>query len=335
MSRKGWHVRPLPVIVALSLGVLGAWRWTVHAQQSPSHAPVTKAQFDQWKKELSNWGRWGANDELGALNLITPAKRKQAAALVKEGLSVSMALTADTVKSIDNPNPYDHRMTGLGADYIGVAMHGWAHTHLDSLAHVNYDGVFYNGYTPDPAAVTQQNGHARNSILNMKNGILTRGILIDVPRLKGLPYLEPGTPIYIEDLEAWEKKAGVKVGAGDALFIRTGVWPYREKFGPYPRGRAGKDAGLDATVIPWLKRRDIAILGSDHPQGVNPSKSEMPNAVHDFALVTLGIPLFDNCDLEALAEAAAARNRWEFMFSAAPLPVGGATGSPINPIATF
>jgi kynurenine formamidase len=113
------------------------------------------------------------------------------------------------------------------------------------------------------------------------------------------------------------------------------VWPYRQKFGPYVRGRAGKDAGLDATVIPWLKQRDIAVLGSDHPQGVNPSATEMPNAVHDFALVSLGVPLLDNCDLEALAAAAAVRNRWEFMFQTAPLPVRGGTGSPVNPIATF
>ncbi len=318
-------------------GVAGAGLWpAVRAQQAPaSHQPVKKAQIEQWKKELSNWGRWGADDQLGALNLITAAKRKQAAGLVKEGFSVSMALDADTEKAVDNPNPYDHRMLGLGSDYMGVAMHGWAHTHLDSLAHVNYEGVFYNGYQPDPKAVASQNGHARNSIINVKSGVLTRGILIDIPRLKGVPYLEPGTPIYVEDIEAWEKKSGVKVSAGDALFVRTGVWPYRARFGPYVRGRNGKDAGLDATVIPWLKKRDIAVLGSDHPQGVNPSATEMPNAVHDFALVTLGVPLFDNCDLEALAEAAAARNRWEFMFTAAPLPMRGGTGSPINPIATF
>jgi kynurenine formamidase len=325
-------------IVALAIvGAAAGMRSGVVAQQSagPSHAPVSKQQIDAWKKDLSNWGRWGKDDERGALNLITPAKRKQAAALVKEGVTVSLALDADTVKAIDNPNPYDHKMLGIGSDYIGVAMHGWAHTHLDSLAHVNYDGVFYNDYHPDPKVVEQQSGHAKNSISNMKNGILTRGILIDVPRLKGVPYLEPGTPIYSEDIEAWEKKAGIKVSSGDALFIRTGVWPYRQKFGPWVRGRNGKDAGLDATVIPWLKQRDIAVLGSDHPQGVNPSKTEMPNAVHDFALVTLGIPLLDNCDLEALAEAAASRNRWEFMLTVAPLPVRGATGSPVNPIATF
>jgi hypothetical protein len=169
----------------------------------------------------------------------------------------------------------------------------------------------------------------------MKSGLLTRGVLIDIPRMRGVPYLEPGTPIYVSDLEAFEKYAGVKVSSGDALFVRAGVWPYRLKFGPFVRGRNGKDAGLDATVIPWLKQRDVAILGSDHPQGVNPSESEMPNAIHDFALVTLGVPLFDNCDLEALGEAAAARKRWEFMFTAAPLPVKGATGSAINPIATF
>jgi len=327
-------------VAALALVIAGAgicgWG-VVIAQQpaAPSHAPVSKEQIEKWKNELSNWGRWGKDDERGALNLITPAKRKQAAALVKEGFTVSLAGDADTVKAIDNPNPYDHKMLGIGSDYIGVAAHGWAHTHLDSLAHVNDGGVFYNGYTPDPKVVEQQTGHAKNSISNMKNGIMTRGILIDVPRLKGVPYLEPGTPIYAEDIEAWEKKAGIKVASGDALFIRTGVWPYREKFGPWVRGRNGKDAGLDATVIPWLKQRDIAVLGSDHPQGVNPSKTEMPNAVHDFSLVTLGVPLLDNCDLEALAQAAATRNRWEFMLTVAPLPVRGATGSPVNPIAAF
>jgi kynurenine formamidase len=254
-------------------------------------------------------------------------------ALVQEGFSVSLALDADTVKAIDNPNPYEHRMLAIGSDDIGVRAHGWAHTHIDSLAHVNYDGVFYNGYRPDKETVMKDNGHARNSIYNLKNGIFTRGVLVDLPRMKGVPYLEPGTPIYVEDLEAWEKQAGVKVGPGDALFICTGVWERRKVTGPWVRGRAGTDAGLDVSVIPWLRKRDVALLGSDHPQGVNPS--EIPNAVHDFALVHLGVHLFDNCDLTALAEAAAARKRWEFLLTVAPLPVRGATGTVVNPIATF
>jgi kynurenine formamidase len=225
-------------------------------------------------------------------------------------------------------------MLTIGSDEIAVNYHGIAHTHLDSLAHINDKGIFYNGYKPESDRVLKQ-GHEKNSIHNVKDGIFTRGILIDIPRLKGVPYLEPGTPIYVEDLEAWEKKAGVKVSAGDALFVRTGVWARRKALGPWLRGRAegGKSAGLDASVIPWLKQRDIAILGSDHPQYVSPSN--LRGAVHDFALLYLGVHLFDNCDLEALADAAAARKRWEFLVTAAPLPIVGGTGSPVNPIATF
>jgi kynurenine formamidase len=306
----------------------------VTVQTQPQKHTVTEEEYERWKKELSNWGRWGKDDQIGALNLITPAKRKQAAALVKEGVSVSMAGDLDTEKAVDNPNPFELQMLTIGTDQISARYHGIAHTHLDSLAHINDNGVFFNGYKPDAATVLKQ-GHAANSIHNLKSGILTRGILIDLPRLKGLPYLEPGTPIYVEDLEAWEKKAGVKVSAGDALFVRTGVWARRKALGPWLRGRAegGRSAGLDPSVIPWLKKRDIAIMGSDHPQYVAPAM--LRGAVHDFALLYLGIHVFDNCDLEALADAAAARKRWEFLLTAAPLTIRGGTGSPINPIATF
>ena len=294
---------------------------------------VTKEQYERWKKDLSNWGRWGKDDEIGTMNLITPAKRKQAAALVKEGFSVSLASDPDTVKSVDNPNPYEHAMQGIGSDRWGVSYHGQTHTHLDALAHVNESGVFYNGYKPDPDEVLKANGHFKNSIHNLKSGVFTRGVLMDIPRLKGVPYLEPGTPIYIEDLEAWERQAGVKVGPGDALLVRTGVWALRKKIGPYARGRNAKDAGLDPSVIPWLKARDVAIMGSDHPQYVSPSN--VVAAAHDFSLIYLGIHLIDNCDLEALSEAAAARKRWDFLLTLAPIPMVGGTGSPINPIATF
>jgi kynurenine formamidase len=317
----------------LALLIAGLAAGKLSSQTASSHV-VSDAQYERWKTELSNWGRWGKDDEIGALNLITPEKRKQAAALVKEGFSVSLAGDADTVQAVDNPNPYEFKMLGIGTDRIGVAYHGIAHTHLDSLAHINDNGTFYNGYKPDPETVLR-NGHSKNSIHNVKNGIFTRGILLDIPRLKGVPYLEPGTPIYIEDLEAWEKEAGVRVSAGDALFVRTGVWARRKAEGPWLRGRAegGRSAGLDPSVIPWLKQRDISVMGSDHPQYVAPSY--LRAAVHDFALLYLGIHLFDNCDLEALADAAAARKRWDFLLTAAPLAIRGGTGSPANPIATF
>jgi kynurenine formamidase len=320
-------------LTLLVASILGLTAQQLSSQTVPRRA-VTAAEYESWKKDLSNWGRWGKDDQIGALNLITPAKRKEAAALVKEGFSVSLAGDADTVKAVDNPFPYEHEMLAIGNDRIGVRYHGITHTHLDSLAHINEDGVFYNGYKPDPDAVLK-GGHPKNSIHNLKNGIFTRGILLDIPRLKGVPYLEPGTPIYIEDLEAWERRAGVKVSAGDALFVRTGVWARRQAVGPWLRGRAegGKSAGLDPSVIPWLKQRDIAILGSDHPQYVSPSN--LRGAIHAFALVHLGVHLFDNCDLEALGDAAAARNRWEFLLTAAPLPIRGGTGSPANPIGTF
>ena len=300
-----------------------------------SQQPVTRAQFERWKTELSNWGRWGKDDQIGALNLITPAKRRQAVALVREGVSVSLSRDADTQKEIDNPDPFEHTMITTGTDRMGVIPHGVAHTHLDSLAHINYDGVFYNGYKPDADSV-MKNGHARNSIINLKNGIFTRGILIDLPRLKGVPYLEPGTPVYASDIEAWEKLAGVKVSAGDALFIRTGRWARRLALGPFDTNRTARRSGPSASMIPWLKQRDVSLLGGDTPPSVAPSDAEgETGAVHDFALVYLGVHVFDNCDLEALAEAAAARKRWEFLLTVAPLAIRGGTGSPANPIATF
>ena len=305
--------------------------------QTGARPMISRAQYDRWKTELSNWGRWGKDDQVGAMNLITPVKRRQAAALVKEGFSVSLARDVDTEKAVDNPQPYERQMLAIGSDRFGVAFHGVAHTHLDSLAHINYDGVFYNGYKPDADAVMKANGHARNSIVNLKNGIFTRGVLIDIPRMKGVPYLEPGTVITRDDVEAFEKFAGMKVTAGDAVFIRTGRWARRAAVGPWDLGReAGMRPGPGASVLPWLKARDVALLGSDVPPSTSPVDVEGETGpVHDFALVTLGIHLFDNCDLEALAEAAASRKRWDFLLTVAPLPIRGGTGSPVNPIATF
>ncbi|HUP41466.1 MAG TPA: cyclase family protein [Vicinamibacterales bacterium] len=296
---------------------------------------TTRAQFERWKTELSNWGRWGKDDQIGALNLITPAKRRQAAALVREGVSVSLSRDADTVKAVDNPDPFEHTMLTTGTDRMGVIPHGVAHTHLDSLAHIDYDGVFFNGYKPDADAV-MKSGHTRNSIINLKNGIFTRGILVDLPRLKGVPYLEPGMPITPQDIEAWEKVANVKVTAGDALFLRTGRWARRAKLGPFDQNRTGSRSGPSASMLPWLRQRDVALLGGDVPPSLAPTDVEgETGAVHDFALVYLGVHIFDNCDLEALAEAAAARKRWDFLLTVAPLAIRGGTGSPANPIATF
>jgi len=306
------------------------------AQPPASHPVTTQAEYARWQVELSNWGRWGKDDQLGTLNLVTPAKRKQATALVKEGFSVSLARNASAQKEIDNPCPIEWSMTtqtpGMVMDRIGYpCIHGPGTTHLDSFAHVFFDGKMWNG---DPASlVTKEKGATKNSILTMKNGIVTRGVLYDIPKLKGLPYLEPGTRIYPEDLDAWEKKSGVKAGPGDALILRWGKWARRDKLGPWANDEA---AGLDNSCIPWLKKRDISLLGWE-TAGYSPQPpNDIPkSALHNFVLEILGVHILDRGDFEALSEAAAARNRWEFMLIVSPLPIPNGTGSPVNPLAIF
>jgi kynurenine formamidase len=301
--------------------------------------PTTPADVERWMKELSNWGRWGKDDQLGAINLITAGKRRYAAGLVREGLSVSLSRAAEKEKAIDNPSPFGHAFTATGMKPMGpysidaftVSYHGFAHTHLDALCHMFYKGQMYNGFSQQEVTTK---GAGRLAVLNLKNGLVTRGVLMDIPRLRGRAYLEAGTPVYPEDLDAWEREAGVRVTSGDAVFIRTGRWALRAAKGPWDIGN--QCAGLHASCARWLKNRDAALLGSDTGSEVIPSGIPgVPRPVHQLVLIAMGMPMFDNCDLEALSETAGRPKRWEFLLTAAPLAVPGATGSPVNPIATF
>jgi kynurenine formamidase len=320
-----------------------AWIFFPRAKaQSASNHNATREDFDQLMMQLSNWNRWGKDDQMGAVNLITAAKRKQAVSLVKEGASFSMARTAELEKAVDNNQPIIRNMTRVGvgqpttdaggtADTFFISYHGYAHTHMDSLCHFLYKGKMSNGYSEDEVTA---NGAAKNSILNFKNGIITRGILMDIARLKGVDYLEPGTKIYPEDLDAWEKKAHVKVGSGDVVFIRTGRWARRDAKGPWPISQGL--AGLYVTCAKWLHDRNVAILGGDGAQDVLPSGVEgVTQPIHELVLVAMGMPIFDNCDLELIGKEAEKRQRWEFLVTATAAAVPGATGSVLNPIATF
>lgn len=301
---------------------------------------VDKATIDRWMKELSNWGRWGKDDQMGAVNLITAAKRKQAIALVREGVSVSLARDTEKEKAEDNPKPFAQEMNATGANPAGgqfsvdtysVQYHGVAHTHMDSLCHMFYEGKMFNGFSQEEVGTE---GAKKLAVNVFKNGILSRGILLDIPVLKGVKFLEPGTAVYPADLDAWEKYAGLKVGAGDIVFLRTGRWARRDSMGPWNVGLRG--AGFHASCAPWLKKRDVAMVGSDAASDVMPSRVEgVRQPIHQLLLVAMGTPIFDNCDLEAVSAATSARKRWEFMLSAAPISVKGGTGSPLNPIATF
>jgi kynurenine formamidase len=300
---------------------------------------LTRADIDEMMTSLSNWGRWGKDDQRGALNLITAEKRKQAVALVKDGVTVSLARTA-IKEELDSSPAFIHRMVALpkegqeiasAADEYSVRYHGFTQTHLDGLCHLMYKGKMYNGFSQKE--VTEK-GARKLGVENIKNGILTRCVLMDMPRHFSVRYLEAKRAIYPEDLEAWEKKAGLKVESGDAVLIRTGRWARRELDGPWDIMKGS--AGLHASCLPWLKKRDVAVVGSDLALDVMPSRVdgfELP--VHWVCVVAMGTPILDNCDLEKVSEEANARKRWAFLLTVAPLAVEGGTGSPVNPLAVF
>ena len=300
---------------------------------------MDQADIDRLVKELSNWGRWGADDQLGALNLITPQKRLEAVALVKRGVSVSLARNAETKEAADNPSPFKHVMLRSGSDggdwatdQYAVNYHGLAHTHMDSLCHLFYKDKMYNGFTREQVTAT---GADKLSILNAKHGIMTRGILIDIPRLRGKSFLEPGDAIYPEELDEWETETGTKVRPGDVVFIRTGRWARRKALGPWNAQQDGL-AGLHASCAKWLKQRDVAMLGSDAASDVMPSRvTGVAQPIHILTLHAMGMHIFDNCDLEAVAASSGEYKQWEFLLTASPIPVEGGTGSPLNPIATY
>ena len=327
------------VAIALTAGLAAQQRGAGPAapllSPGPSAArfPRNLEEFDQMFNQVKNWGRWGPDDQLGAANLITDAKRKQALALAKSGLTVPMGHSPLTEASPDNGNPFEHTMNrGLTTDTYKVSYHGYAHSHVDALCHFLYKDQTYNGYAR--ADVLSDTGCKKLSIDKLRNGIVTRGVLLDIARLKNLPYLEPGTPVFIEDIEAWEKKAGVKVGSGDAIFLRTGRWARRAALGPWNVGQ--NEAGYHASVAPWLKTRGVSFLSSDDAQDVTPSLVDgITLPVHTLAITALGIDIIDNLDLEAVADTAARLNRWEFLFVASPVPVVGGTGFPANPLAIF
>ena len=336
MTNRNMRRMAAGALAILLLVAVGAGREA--AGQTAERPLVSRAQYDAWFEELSNWGRWGPEDELGALNLITPAKRREAAALVTEGFTVSLASIATTERTIDNPCPVEWRMLsaspGGATDTINyVCIHGPGTTHIDGFAHRFFDGRMWNGY-PIEELVTMDGGAAKNAILTMRHGIVTRAVLYDIPRLKGVPYLEPGERIGVEDLEAWEARTGVRVGPGDAFLLRWGRWARQDAIGPFDTG--AQAAGLDNSVIPWLRARDVALIGWETPGYMPQPAGDLPRlALHDFALTMLGVHLLDRADFDELADAAAERNRWDFLLTIAPLPIPHGTGSPVNPIATF
>ncbi len=307
---------------------------------SPADA-VSAGEFRKLFASVSNWGRWGSDDERGALNLLTPELVAAAAQLVRDGETVTLSRPLDTHPSPDNPEPAEHRMTMLAdveigsgtlrfaKDYVGVDYHNDTHSHLDALCHVAFDGVLFNDR---PSASITPDGARVNAVEVARNGIVGRGVLLDVPGLREVPWLEPGESVLPADLEEAERRQGVSVAAGDVLLVRTGHARRLEELGPWDVASA--KAGLHPTAARFIADRGVAALGSDGNNDTAPSTTEgVDFPIHVLALNAMGVHLFDYLQFEDLAAVCERTGRWEFMFVAAPLRIPGGTGSPINPIA--
>jgi hypothetical protein len=327
----------------------GGPRFRAHPSTQEAGRLITLDTLKRWEKELSNWGRWGKDDQRGLLNLVTPEKTKQAMALVKEAKTVTLQINpikktgSDTGGFGENLHRMArvHPVTGAiqGAlDVITLSIHDGLSSHMDALCHYqgpigrkpNEPAVSYNGF---PFTLTAA-GCIESAADRMGPGYIMRGVLVDLPLMKGVKWLEPTTPIYAEDLEAWEKFAGLRIGPGDALIVRGGRWAKRAAEGPWPYGQGG--AGLHASVLPWLKARDVSLLASDAVNDVQPSGVEGINRpVHQLTQVNMGLPLVDNAYTEDAAVEAARLKRWEFMLTLHIYQIQGGTASPFNALATF
>jgi kynurenine formamidase len=297
-----------------------------------------QALFDR----CSNWGRWGPDDELGTLNLITPHNRVRAAGLVREGVSVSCAHPINTVADVENIAPAMHYMLRAGdvadgvtvtstADYLAIAPHGLAHSHLDALCHFFWNGKTYNNR---PVGVVTSTGARANAIIAGQNGIVSRGVLLDIPRQQGVDWLETNHAITPTELEAAEAAAGLTVETGDILLIRTGRAVRRRAHGAWDSRKTL--AGLHHEVAPWLKARGVALLGSDGVSDVREHPFTVTtHPIHILTLVAMGMQLLDNLNLDDLATACAERSRSEFLLTVAPIKLVGGTASLVNPIAVF
>lgn len=315
------------LLSALLLALLGA--------QPAIAQSMTAAEYEALLAKVSNAGRWGREDALGTLNHITAEKRRAAASEVRAGVSVSLArtLVPGDVPGVLEPSRFEAIELADGdirwqAERLTMVFHGYAFSHVDALSHTAFRGKVYNGQS-DP-----KRDLVNLSIERMQGGIVSRGVLVDLPRMRGVEYLEPGTAYTPDDMEAWERKTGVRIGPGDVLLVRTGKWARQAARGPVDPTK--QQAGPHPTMAAWLHARGVAAVGDDGANDLAPSVVPgVSHAFHQAALVGMGMPLFDNLELDALAREAASRDRATFLFVAAPLPLQNTTGSPLNPLAVF
>jgi kynurenine formamidase len=303
------------------------------------HELPSKADVHSYIHEKNNWGRWGQDDQVGAVNLVTDAKRLQAVSLVRKGRVVSLSRELPKTPAPNNLNPAQHFMRtnpraggGSVTDYYGTSYHGQSTTHLDALCHIWVGDYLWNGRKPGD--VIGFDGAHWGAIQNWSNGIITRGVLLDVPSYRGEPYVTQDKPVHGWELEDVARKQSVKLEPGDAVVVYSGrdAWNRDETNSTW--GSAGKPRpGLHASCLPFLHDNDVSILVWDM-MDCEPNDYDLPWQVHP-AIAAYGIGLVDNALLEPLAAVCSEERRYEFMLILAPLIVIGGTGSPLNPLAMF
>lgn len=297
--------------------------------------------------ERRNWGRWGEDDEIGAINLITAERRIAAAQLVTEGVSISLSrpfpknqMAGSEVLAEHKMEPRIERGHGGGAvtDYYGTSYHGAESTHIDAISHVwDADGI-YGGRNPDD--VITDEGVTFCDIDQWRDGIVTRGVLLDVPAYRGVEYVDNHQPVHGSELEEIVLAAGITIHPGDAILIYCGREAWMRDHGTYGLQSAhvtnGNQAdprpGLHGSCLKFIRDHDVSMLVSDMLDSYPTGYDDVAWTVHG-ALWAFGTALVDNALLEPLAEHCRQRNRLDFMLTVAPLRVRGGTGSPINPIA--
>ncbi|MGW6984653.1 cyclase family protein [Streptomyces sp. NPDC054932] len=299
---------------------------------------VSRQEFDALFEAVRTWGRWTAADR-GAWNRVTADHVRRATAAVRSGTVVPMARPWDTRPGPDNTKPALHYMADLGdveapepsvyKDFLAVDYHGKGVTHLDALSHVAYRGQLYDGRAARDAVDA---AGARFGSVSALGPLVTRGVLVDLPAVLGIAWLEPGRAVHAQDLVAAEEALGVTIGDGDAVLLRSGALRRRRELGPWNPDAAS--AGWHVDAVPLLAERAVALLGGDGDSDVRPSPVEgLHSPVHALAVTAMGVPLLDNLDLEPLSAACADAGRYAFMLVVAPLNVPGGTGSPVNPVA--
>jgi len=297
---------------------------------------LSDAELEAMFRRCSNAGRWGRDDEKGTLNYITPARRIAAAALVKTGEVVSVGRDLSTKQSKTNAQPVSHIMMFSDAnspscgDYFTIAPHGMVVTHMDALCHFSWKDQLYNGRKRSESITAS--GARWGSIYAQREGIFTRGVLLDVAAARGVSWYQPDEYVTVADFEAAERRQRVRVDSGDAIFVRTGMERMEAELGEqdiYPR------AGIHAECVEWMHTRQASVYGGDCIEKLPYPSESFTSAMHMIVLASMGLPILDWPSLTELARTCERLNRWDYLLITAPLRLPGGTSSPINPLCLF